>query len=403
MLFNLQNIPQHWFRPLLVISVGTITLGSVAAFVVADCRPQDGKLSSHSICNSIVGGEGNNELTLAPDASLRGPFFGDGVVGRGGNDTMINYGTTLSSGGATGVNGDMEGDVATGNGGDDVLVNYGTVANDMDGDTALGNGGNDVIINNGQAGDDLDGDNARLNGGDDLIINNGIVGGDIQADDNDDLPTTLGGRDTVVINGLIEGYVDSDAGVGQGGDDHVILQSGANGGSDHELYINGNGGNDTLVFNFSNLDQATYDKLSAEIASGNPALGAITINGQIYDWENFEHLENQLQLKGTDTTTTLADNGHTYAIIEGDKAAVYCVGGRLTVVGMDATGGAEWLFSINKGDLANAMRKATQTKTTVMVAQADGQVLSALGDGMFSMSDGMGRYALKFDGQTCSA
>ena len=401
--FNLQNIPQNWFRPLLVIAVGTITLGSVAAFVVADCRPQDGKLSSHSICNSIVGGAGNSELTLAKDASLRGPFFGDGVVGRGGNDTMINYGTTLSSGGATGVNGDMEGDVATGNGGDDVLVNYGMVANDMDGDTALGNGGNDVIINNGQAGDDLDGDNTRLNGGDDLIINNGTVGGDIQADDNDDLPTTFGGRDTVVINGLIEGYVDSDAGVGQGGNDHVILQSGANGGSDHELYINGNGGNDTLVFNFSNLDQATYDKLSAEIASANPTIGAITVNGQIYDWENFEHLENQLQLKGADEPSTLVDNGRPYAIIEGTQAAVYCVGGRLTAMGMDATGGSEWLFSVKGVDAASAMRKATQTQTAVMVAQADGQVLSALGDGTFSLSDGMGRYAFKFDGKTCSA
>lgn len=391
-------------RTALSMSFFLLILGSMTAFEVVDCHPQTGKSVNTTFCASIIGGAGDNQITVDKDQTISGPFFGDGVIGNGGNDVNINNGTTVAGGSGTGRNGDIEGDVATGNGGDDVIVNNGIVASDMDGDTALGNGGNDVLINNGSTGDDMDGDNAGKNGGDDLIINNGVVGGDIQADDNEDVDGSHGGNDIIVINGTVEGYVDGDAGVKTGGDDLVILQNGANGGSDHDLYITGNDGNDTLVFNFTVPDKATFDDLSKRIADANPSHGSLTYNGQSFEWENFEHLENQVLVAGNIVANAFIHTEKVFAATFGtDKgtATIYCTWGSITVMGTDRQVKSEYLFTVTADQVTHAIRQAKANKSEVQVAVADGQSLWVQPSGEFTMNDSYARYLFTFWGHVC--
>ena len=367
-------------RSLCIVLVLLINLSSTSAFVKADCQP-DGSPAVDSITcsgadtNGIVGGAGNDSITVNKEATVTGPIFGDGVVvGNGGDDLIINNGTTIATGSTTGTNGDLEGDVVgVGNGGEDVIVNNGRVAGDMDGDTALLNGGDDVLINNDTVGDDMDGDNARKNGGDDLIINNGMVGGDIQADDNEGAAGSVGGNDSIVINGIVEGSVDGDAGVKTGGNDNVMLQNGANGGVDHKLYIDGNDGDDTLIFGFIVPDQAALDALSQQIAAASPAKGSLTFNDQTFEWENFEHLDNEIVIKGMTGAFIITTADKTRAAIDPTGAAVYCLAGNLTAVGLDSVRYAEWLVTVKGADLKKALAKAASSKTTVTLAQTDGQ------------------------------
>ncbi len=392
------------FRSLLLTLLGITALGSVTAFVVVDCRPQAGKPANQSFCTGVIGGAGSNKIVVEQDTTVSGPFFGDGVIGNGGDDIIINNGTTLSNGGGTGENGDIEGDVATGNGGNDVIVNNGTVAGDIDGDSALGSGGNDILINNGTVGDDIDGDNVRLSGGDDLIINNGTVGGDIEADDNTTAENSRGGDDVIVVNGTIEGSVFGDFGVAIGGDDTVILQNGANGGSDHEMYLDGNDGNDVLIFNFMVNDQTALDALASQISNANPASGSLTFNGQTFTWKNFEHLHNQLLLAGQSSAKVYAHDEQVFASSRSTgsaDAAVYCMTHSLSVVGSDAQGNSSYLFSVKGEKIASALEQAAANKIQVQLGSQDGQSLWALPSGELYLQDDSGRYDFTFSGKGC--
>ncbi len=385
-------------RSLLILLVGITALGSVTAFVVTDCRPKPDM--NHTVCSGIIGGAGGSTLTADNGTTIEGPFFGDGVVGNGGDDVIINNGTTVAIGDNTGTNGDIEGDVATGNGGNDVITNNGTVAGDIDGDTAFMNGGNDVLINNGSVDDDMDGDNAKFNGGDDLIINNGKVGGDIESDDNTSAPKSTGGNDIIVINGTVEGSVFGDFGVAIGGDDTVILQNGANGGTDHELYLDGNEGDDTLVFNFELPDQPSLDTLAAQILEANPAEGSLTLNGQTFTWKHFDHLENALTLTGSTSPKVISGN-RTSAVIEGNLAAVYCLADSLRAIGSDAQGQSEYLFSIKTEKVRSALKQAAANKIDVELGTANGQSLWAKPNGELWMNDSNKRYDFTFSGTAC--
>jgi hypothetical protein len=88
-----------WLRSLLITAFCLIILGSMTAFVVADCRPQAGKPANQTLCSSILGGAGDQQITVEKDQTVTGAFFGDGVIGNGGSDTLINNGMTISSGG----------------------------------------------------------------------------------------------------------------------------------------------------------------------------------------------------------------------------------------------------------------------------------------------------------------
>lgn len=378
----------------------------VLGFVAADCRPSTEGSSDRTLCTSIIGGAGDNTLKVEADTVITGAVFGDGIVGgKAGNDTIINYGTTVATSNTTGTNGDIEGDViALGSGGDDVLVNNGTVGGDMDGDTALnGDGGSDTIINNGVVDDDIDGDNASGNGGDDLIINNGTVGGDIQGDDNNDEQGSIGGNDTIVINGVVEGKVDGDAGVQTGGDDVVILQNGANGGSDNTLYIYGQGGNDTLVFNFMVADQADFDVLVERITNANPLRGSLEYNGQTFTWEGFERVDSLLIFLGTFTLPALIISETTRGLLYQTadmSAAVYCMtGGDISVLGLNN----EFLYRVKADQLTSAFAEAAKSDEIVAVASSEGYTLSATPDGKLHLVNVNGLYQYAFDGNACSA
>jgi hypothetical protein len=386
------------------MALGVLAFGSVTASIVVDCRLQAGKPADQSYCTGVIGGVGNNHITIDSNKTINGPFFGDGVMGNGGNDTIINNGVTLSDGGGTGKNGDIEGDVATGNGGSDVIVNNGTVAGDIDGDSALGNGGSDTIINNGTVGDDIDGDNAQNNGGDDFIINNGTVNGDIEADDNTTAPGSRGGDDTIIVNGTVEGSVFGDFGVEIGGDDAIILQNGANGGSDKGLYLDGNDGNDTLIFNFALSDQTALDNLASQIADANPSDDSLSYNGQTFTWANFEHLKSQLTLTGISSMSTISVHQQIQTFIYGagdTQAAIYCATGSTHVVGSDAQGRSEFLFTLKAEKLIRAVKQATVNKTGVELGNADGQSLWVLPSGDLQLHDDAERYDFTVTEYSC--
>ncbi|MCA0457844.1 MAG: hypothetical protein LCI00_28015 [Chloroflexi bacterium] len=392
-------------RSLAILILGLPLLGSVLGFVAADCRPDTEGSTDRTLCTSIIGGAGDNTLTIEADTVVTGAVFGDGIIGgKAGNDTIINNGVTVASSDTTGTNGDIEGDViALGNGGDDVLVNNGTVGGDMDGDTALnGDGGNDTIINSGVVDDDIDGDNASGDGGDDLMINNGTVGGDIQGDDNNDEQGSTGGNDLIVIAGTVEGKVDGDAGVQTGGDDVVILQTGANGGGDNTLYIYGQGGNDTLVFNFMVADQATIDTLSEQIANANPLRGSLEYNGQTFTWEGFEQVQESLGVAGMTKLLTTSETalGLLHRSFN-NSFAIYCKNGDMIFMGSSAAGRSEFLYRVTADQVATALEQAAKN-TVVIIASSNGQTLTARPNLGLQLTDAGGRYQFSFWGNACS-
>lgn len=385
----------------------------ILGFVAADCRPQTEGSTDRTMCTSIIGGAGDNTLKVEADTVVTGAVFGDGIVGgKAGDDTIINNGITVASSNTTGTNGDIEGDViALGNGGDDVLVNNGTVGGDMDGDTALnGDGGSDTIINNGVVDDDIDGDNVSGNGGDDLIINNGTVGGDIQGDDNNDEQGSVGGDDIIVINGVVEGKVDGDAGVQTGGDDVVILQTGANGGSDNTLYIYGQGGNDTLVFNFIAPDQATFENLSERIVNANPLRGSLEYNGQTFTWEGIEQIENALTLAGTSDSHLLVVGQMKQALLlhsqtgllgsNDELTAVYCMNGDMTITSRNVSETSAFFHHLKADQLARLFEQAASAGAEV--ASINGRVLKMSADGTFYFRAAGAAFEISFPGDLCS-
>jgi hypothetical protein len=109
------------------------------------------------------------------------------------------------------------------------------------------------------------------------------------------------GNDTIIISGTVTGNVIGDSSTQTiavpGGNDTIILQDGANGGSDNRLIIIGLIGYDTLVFQFTVNSEAEYQALSDLIAAANPNDGSIVINGQTYRWIQMEELKNAL-IKG---------------------------------------------------------------------------------------------------------
>nr|MBA3875288.1 hypothetical protein [Anaerolineae bacterium] len=169
-----------------------------------------------------------------------------------------------------------------------------------------------------------------------------------------------------------------------------------------ELFITGNDGDDTLIFNFTVPDKATLDTLSKQIAAAHPSMGSLTFNGQIFDWENFEHLENKVVLQGSKDAVVVTAGGKTLAVIDPSSAAIYCAAGKLVAVGLDNSKRAEWLFTVKSADLKSGLARATSSKAAIIVTQAAGQTLSALPSDTFKLTDSLGRYSLTFTGDTCT-
>ncbi|MEZ4669256.1 MAG: hypothetical protein R3E39_15225 [Anaerolineae bacterium] len=358
---------------------------------------------------------GADTILVETDATVQNAIIGDGIAsGLGGADTIINNGTTIATGNSTGNNGDIEGDfVVDGDGGNDVITNNGTVAGDMDGDTVDdfnndgngGNGGDDILINNGQVGDDMDGDNTAHNGGSDIFINNGIVNGDIEGDDNINAPGSTGGNDRITINGVVNGSVLADAGVEIEGDDVVILQNGAQGGADNNLILDGNGGTDQLVFNFSVPDQMAYDALTAQISGANPVGGSLSFNGQIFSWQNFEQIVNTSWILTVEHNAVIINASELMAIIPasgiGATTAMYCTTTGLAVIGLDDENRSQFLYHVAFTELQAILNQAASTNSSQLIMEQDGQSLLALPSGELQLTDAGGRYDASLWGDLC--
>ncbi len=84
--------------------------------------------------------------------------------GKGGNDTITNYGTVTAS---------IAGDWNDGPGGADIITNYGDIQKNIMGDESTGAGGNDIITNGGTVEGTINGEG----GNDTVIIIDGSSGG----------------------------------------------------------------------------------------------------------------------------------------------------------------------------------------------------------------------------------
>ncbi|MFN8374645.1 MAG: hypothetical protein U0694_17415 [Anaerolineae bacterium] len=304
-------------------------------------------------------------------------FTGYAIDARDGNDTLINDGLFYGL-----LGGELE---SNGTDGNDTIINNGTIANCLTvppcGSGIYGYGGNDTIINNGSVEGFFDG-----GFGGDTMVNRGTLFGNITGDE---FPPQLFGlvndnpNDTLTNSGTVTGYIDGDY-----GNDTITLEPGANGGSDNYLLIDGGDGEDTLVLAF---DSAEVD--AAVLA--NAANGTITIDGQTFEWINFEHI-----VKGQPADGRLngspADNART--------AAVYCSpydDGGVIVYGIDANNEGYLLFTVSADDAHDALEQAQANGEHVLIAEQDGQSLWALTSSELQIHDADGLYDFIFAPAIC--
>ena len=204
----------------------------------------------------------------------------------------------------------------------DVVINNGTIGDNQinpetnsNDDGIWGTAGNDTLINNGiifggDAGA-MFGDGLLAYATDyDMLVNNGTVHGDIMGD------MQTRGHDTIIINGLVNGSVYGDVAPhllgysppnlkNVGGNDLVRLQNNAQ----VTGIIDGNPGSDILRFEFTTSSQTEFNTLSAAISSALPSQGSLTFRGKVFNWRNFEQLQNQITLtSGQPMATNTATN-----------------------------------------------------------------------------------------------
>lgn len=196
---------------------------------------------------------GNDQITLAADYSAD-VIYGDGI--------------TTSDGFAHGSGGNDR-SAANGNGGDDAITNTGVIEGNLIGDLLdrsdgmIGTAGQDTIVNSGTVVKNIYGD---------LLLAHDSCNY-LNYETCERLPE--GAADSITNSGRVDGAI-----YAEGGDDTVILQNGANGGADNLLLIDGGDGTDTLVLDFVGVALTAYN--------GTPASGSVVINGQTFQWVNFE-------------------------------------------------------------------------------------------------------------------
>ncbi|MCX7544333.1 hypothetical protein [Marinicella gelatinilytica] len=190
---------------------------------------------------------------------------------------------------------------------DDLTIPSGAVVSRASGDTINLSDGNDVVLISGgtvtsnsdpietEDGDDYvtmtsgsligDSDGIRLNDGNDTII---ITGGVITGNGDDGVEGD-GGNDTIIISGAV--ITGSDAAIeADSGDD--LVEIGDN------TTINGmmDGGTDVDTLRFSmTVPPGDLASLQSALSAANPAADSIVINGENYQWVNFESIEDNLR------------------------------------------------------------------------------------------------------------
>ncbi len=362
----------------------------------------------------LVGGQGGNDTIVVEVGSKVEEVADDGradsggmsaggvpgLSGVAGSDTIMVSGTVIG-----GVYGDLNNDLGGEN--DTIIVtstgHVGTVAGDSMGEMANALspdvGDDTIVINAGAVVDhDVVGDNSTrisdaATGGNDRIIVKGTVGGDV-----------LGqvGNDNITIGGTVQGTVD-----GGLGNDTVTLISGANGGSDSELAVNGGTGRDKLIFGFTITSEEDYNALATLIASNAPS-GSIIINGQTITRSNFEELVNALIANfGLGSKLTFKDN----RLNQSDAAAsalVYCRADGFQVFYVDpTTAQGSQAFTVSSAQIEEALAKSVDQSETVEIKSGAGVTLQASPDGQLSVlapdiSDASKTYQFTFETSVCN-
>jgi hypothetical protein len=337
----------------------------------------DGTFSGNS-----YGFSDGNDYVVFPSGTI---FTGYEVDGDGGDDTIVNDGIIYGI-----VGGELDGLDPHGN---DTLINNGSVIycpNNGCGAGILGYSGNDTLINNGIVQDQFDGGPNN-----DLVINRGTVlqgalPGDMEGDGMPGvsysfMPCEMAdpGDDTLINSGTVTGSM-----LGGCGNDTLVLEPGANGGSDNYLLLDGEKGDDTLVLSFNNAD------VDAAVAA-NASSGTITIDGQTFEWVNFEHV-----VKGE------AEDGRLNGGVENNArtAAVYCSeyeDGGVIVYGIDENAEGYLLFSVSSEDAHAALQAAHDGGEHVMIAEEDGQSLWALTSNELQIHAANGEYDFIFSPTIC--
>lgn len=167
-------------------------------------------------------------------------------------------------------------------GGDDVmLISGGTITSGSDA-VETGDGNDTVTMTSGSVTGDSDG--FRLQAGDDSIT---VTGGTVTATSGQGIQTGSGNDYISISNATVSG---DPALEGEGDDDTIELGNGAviNG------LIDGSAGTDTLRFSMS-VAPGDLSSVQSALASANPASDSITINGQTYNWSNFETIEDNVR------------------------------------------------------------------------------------------------------------
>jgi hypothetical protein len=317
-----------------------------------------------------------DEVIIFPAGTI---FTGYAVDDGGGNDTIINNGTFYGL-----MGGELFSGVVQGN---DTIINNGSVIFCPDGSCGGGIvggfGGDDTLINNGlvegifQAGP-----------GNDTVINRGTLLGNMDGEGDiyvapPGLTITGPTDDTMTNSGTVMGVIHGDV-----GNDTIALEPGANGGSDSYLLVDGGDGEDTLVLSFDNAD---VDAAVLENASS----GSITIDGETFEWRNFEHI-----VKGEPEDGRLNGGAEHNA----RTAAVYCSeyeDGGVIVYGIDENAEGYLLFSVSSEDAHAALQEAHDTNAHVMITEEDGQSLWALTSNELQVHDADGQYDFIFNPTIC--
>jgi hypothetical protein len=359
----------------LIILILLLAMTSTQAF--ADCPEVN---PSYYVCSgTVVNSDFPNTYNDDTIIIVEGTIAEGTATGGAGTDILINNGTLY---------GDLAGDTGSDGitDGNDTVINNGTVlcATNGCGGSIFGFFGDDTVVNNGLV------ETWMIGGaGGDTLINRGVVGQDMDADGHGTefpparLCEDISGANTVINSGTVGGEIRAGC-----LNDTVILEPGANGGSDNYLLINGRGGEDTLVLSFDNAD---VDAAVLENASS----GSITIDGETFEWVNFEHI-----VKGE------PEDGRLNGGVENNArtAAVYCSeyeDGGVIVYGIDENAEGYLLFSVSSEDAHAALQEAHDTNEHVMIIEEDGQSLWALTSNELQVHDADGQYDFIFNPTIC--
>lgn len=202
------------------------------------------------ILHAIRTGEGNDNLNIT-FAVVRGEDIA--INSAGGEDTIKVIGSEITA---------IERTIESGNGADTVMIENSTIESQKE-----------IAIQTGNENDNVMVTGSTITG----VVNDGIE----TANQNDQVTI----EDSVISGG--GGFFAVDLG---NGNDTLTIKTGA----DLRGGIDCRDDDDTLIFAME-VPQNKLNAISIELATKDPFGDSITINGLLYEWQECEEIENQLE------------------------------------------------------------------------------------------------------------